>query len=142
MRYFFTSLLVIVVAAVVLFIIQNRQTVVAQQPRQWISGDTLWYEIDSLPALPSEGWRFDSMTYRWLRPQDPSHDRHLDTSPLRPRYEKVPFDYDISLWDVYRRSITVWGITISTGQASPLSPYPSEDYPSAEVLSFPLNRPK
>ena len=107
-----------------------------------MSGDTLWYEIDSLPTMPSEGWAFDSMAYRWFALPNPLHDRNLDTSLERPRYEKIRFEYKIPVWDVYRRSITIWGITFSTGQASPLSPYPSEDYPSAEVLSFPLNRPK
>lgn len=141
MKYFLTSLFVATVA-VICFILYNRPKVVAQEPRRWVSGDTLWYEIDSLPTMPSEGWAFDSMAYRWLVLPDPLHDRNFDTSPERPRYEKIRFEYEIPLWDVYRRSITLWGITFSTGQASPFSPYPSEDYPSAEVLSFPLNRPK
>ena len=141
MKYFLTTL-VVAAAAVILSLLYDNPTVVAQELRRWMSGDTLWYEIDSLPTMPSEGWAFDSMAYRWFALPNPLHDRNLDTSPERPRYEKIRFEYKIPVWDVYRRSITLWGITFSTGQASPLSPYPSEDYPSAEVLSFPLNRPK
>jgi hypothetical protein len=140
-KYFLTTL-VVAAAAVILSLLYDNPTVVAQEPRRWMSGDTLWYEIDSLPTMPSEGWAFDSMAYRWFALPDYLHDRNLGTSPERPRYEKIRFEYKIPVWDVYRRSITLWGITFSTGQASPLSPYPSEDYPSAEVLSFPLNRPK
>ncbi len=122
--------------------LKKSPTSAQQQPRRWISGDTLWYEIDSLPVLPSSLMIYDSISHLWIMPSD--RDRRLDTSPVRKIPDKIPFDYDLPYWNIYRRSFTIWGITFSTGQASPFSPYvyPSEDYPDAEVLSFPLNRPK
>ena len=112
----------------------------AQEPRRWYSGDTLWLEIDSLPLLPSSGALYDSAFLLLL----PLHDRadfRVEQPPHRQLPPRIVFDYSIPYWSVYRRSITVWGITFSTGQASPYSPYPAESSQNANVLSFPLQRP-
>lgn len=144
MKYFIVSILTIAAVCAVFFVRRASPTAVAQEPRRWQSGDTLWYEIDSLPGMPSQrDMILDSLLRRW--PMTHLTDDWRDSFPQhRPHYAPIRFDYKIPLWDVYRRSITVWGITFSTGQASPFSPYvyPAEDYPDAEVLSFPLNRPK
>lgn len=144
-KYFIFSIIIIAAVCAVFFSRYYVPSVTAQQPRRWMSGDTLWYEIDSLPSMPSpRDMLIDSLLHHWpklyphLKSMSDSFPQHA------PHYAPVKFDYKIPFWDVYRRSVTVWGITFSTGQASPFSPYvyPSEDYPSAEVLSFPLNRPK
>ena len=35
-------------------IVSSKSSVMAQKPRRWIAGDTLWLEVDSIPSLPSE----------------------------------------------------------------------------------------
>lgn len=142
LRYIFSFVIVATALALMLATLRKNPTSAQPQPRRLVSGDTLWYEIDSLPVLPSSLMIYDSISHRWILPSD--RDRQLRTSPVRVIPERIPFDYEIPYWSVYRRSVTLWGITFSTGQASPFAPYvyPSEDYPDAEVLSFPLNRPR
>ena len=154
MKYFI-SVILIVAALFALFYfgrcgspqVAAQQTDVAGRSKQerdlihqWRSGDTLWYEIDSVPYMPAVKWFADSMT-RWRAGMPNIHDRDLHSSPLHEEYAPIKFDYSIPYWSVYRRSITFWGITFSTGQPDPYQPYP-EAAQSAEVLSFPLNRPK
>ena len=67
----------------------------------------------------------------------PPADMHYDLSPSHPAPAYLPARYDLSEWSIYRRSITLWGITFSTGHASAGVPSGAEQ--SAEVLSFPLN---
>lgn len=110
---------------------------VAQQPRTWLSGDTLWYEIDSIPYLPSSTLP-DSM-FRWQDGIQHIHDRDIITTPQHERYSPIKLDYKIPYWSVYRRSITIWRITFSTGQPDLYQPYP-EAAQSADVLSMPLNK--
>ncbi len=136
MRYF-----VVVISVVALFVLFyvlrcDNPAAVAQQPRQWLSGDTLWYEIDSVPYLPSVPAFADSL-FRWHEGVRHIHDRDLSTSPQNQQYGPIKFDYKIPFWSVYRRSITIWGITFSTGQPDPYQPYP-EAAQSADVLSMPL----
>ena len=142
-KYLILSIVILAAICAVVFSRYSAIEVTAQQPRQWQSGDTLWYEIDSLPAMPSpRDMLIDTLLHRWpaLYPKPQSMS---DSFPSHtPHYAPVRWDYKIPFWDVYRRSVTVWGITFSTGQASPLSPYPAEDYPSANVLSFPVPPPK
>lgn len=129
------------VVATLSTVYQNVMPVSAQEPRRWVSGDTLWFEIDSLPLLPSDGQVADSAFLLLL----PLHDRIDFKTGQMPHSEPLPrveFDYSIPYWSVYRRSITVWGITFSTGQASPYSAYPAANSLDANVLSFPLQRPR
>ena len=152
MKYFI-SVILISVALVALFYFWRcgSPQVAAQQSEaarkqgrellhQWRSGDTLWYEIDSVPYMPSAKWFADSM-HRWQVGAPNIHDRDIYSSPLHEEYPPIKFDYKIPYWSLYRRSITFWGITFSTGQPNPYLPY-SEAAQSAEVLSFPLNNPK
>lgn len=115
--------------------------VVAQEPRRWLSGDTLWLEIDSLPLLPSDGRLYDT-SFMLMLPIHPRNDFSVSAMPHKELPPRIVFDYTIPYWSVYRRSVTVWGITFSTGQASPYSPYPAEKSQNANVLSFPLQRPR
>lgn len=148
MRYFLV-VITLVVAFVLLYFwrcgspqVAAQQTKVAERSkqellRQWRSGDTLWYEIDSLPYLPSVPAFADSI--RWQEGLLHIHDRDIYSSPQHKQYAPVKLDYKIPYWSVYRRSITVWGITFSTGQPNPYEPYP-EAVQSADVLSMPLNK--
>lgn len=142
-KYIILSLLFLAAICAVLFSRYLTMSVTAQQPRRWLSGDTLWYEIDSLPLLPSRrDMLLDTLRFRWPALLSPSHD-DIDSFPQhQPHYAPIHWDYKIPFWDVSRRSVTVWGITISTGQASPFSPYPAEESLDANVLSFPLPPPK
>ena len=113
-----------------------------QQPRRWRSGDTIWYEIDSLPALPSPA-EWDSLRMVW----DSLHGEWI--SPIVPPEQAAPhlpaefrFDYRLPYWNIYRRSFTRWGITFSTGQPDPFNPYPASNALDASVTSHPLNRPR
>lgn len=118
----------------------STQSAMAQKPRRWVAGDTLWFEIDSIPRLPSaEELLIDSLLM--VYPE-------LDLSVLHPdslyRYklpEHIRLNYSVPYWSVYRRSLTLWGITFSTGQIPPYSPYPSAGQ-DATVLSFPLQPPR
>lgn len=116
----------------------------AQEPRRWQSGDTIWYEIDSLPALPSpEEWDslqmvWDSLHGDWYPPL--KGDNVHTTQPALPAH--VELNYRLPYWNVYRRSFTRWGITFSTGQGNPYNPYPASNTLDAAVTSHPLNRPK
>lgn len=116
----------------------------AQQPRRWRSGDTIWYEIDSLPALPSyEEWdslnmRWDSLHGEWYPPL--KDDNAATLHPSQPA--SIRLNYYLPYWNVYRRSFTRWGITFSTGQPDPYAPYPAANSQDASVISHPLNRPK
>jgi hypothetical protein len=65
------------------------------------------------------------------------HDRTLATSPQHEQYGPIKFEYKLPYWNIYRRSITVWGITFSTGHPDPFVPYPQAAQ-SADVLSMPL----
>ena len=142
-RYLILSIVILAALCAAFFSRYAAPAVTAQQPRRWISGDTIWYEIDSLPVMPSpRDMMIDTLLHRWpaLYPSpQPMSDSFPHSSP---HYAPVRWDYKIPFWDVYRRSVTVWGITISTGQASPFSPYPAEHSLDANVLSFPLPRPK
>ena len=142
-KYIILSLLFLAAICAVLFSRYLTMSVTAQQPRRWLSGDTLWYEIDSLPSLPSRrDMLLDTLRLRWPALSSPSHDG-IDSFPQhQPHYAPIHWVYKIPFWDVSRRSVTVWGITISTGQASPFSPYPAEGSLDANVLSFPLPPPK
>ena len=142
-KYIILSLLFLAAICAVLFSRYLTMSVTAQQPRRWLSGDTLWYEIDSLPSLPSRrDMLIDSLRHHW--PTLYPHIKSMsDSFPQhQPHYAPIHWDYKIPFWDVSRRSVTVWGITISTGQASPFSPYPAEGSLDANVLSFPLPPPK
>lgn len=115
-----------------------------QQPRRWQSGDTLWYELDSLPTYPSAAER-DSLQLMW----DTLHgDWHPPLSydnvhkPLLQLPASSQTSFHIPYWNVYRRSFTHWGITFSTGQGNPHNPYPASNALDATVTSHPLNRPR
>lgn len=144
-RYIILSAVILAAIGAVVFSRYSAFEVTAQQPRRWLSGDTLWYEIDSLPFMPSErDMLIDTLLHRWpaLYPKAQSMS---DSFPQHvPHYAPVRWDYKIPFWDISRQSVTVWGITFSTGQASPFTRtlYPAEDYPSANVLSFPVPAPK
>ena len=149
MRYFFADI-AFVAAFVLLYFwrcgspqVAAQQTEVVGRSRQerdlvhqWRSGDTLWYEIDSIPYLPSVSPLADSML-RWHIGAPNIHDRDISSSPLHEEYAPIKLDYNIPYWSVYRRSITFWGITFSTGQPDPYVPYP-EASQSADVLSMPI----
>lgn len=123
---------------------QAIRSVRAQEPRRWRSGDTTWYEIDSIPALPSVRDK-DSLHILW----DSTHETwyppmmldnvHQQTFTLPPTSK---FTYRLPYWNIYRRSFTHWGITFSTGQANPYNPYPASNDLDATVTSHPLNRPR
>lgn len=144
-RYLIISVVILTAICAVVFSRYSAIEVTAQQPRRWLSGDTLWYEIDSLPFMPSARDMFiDTLLH---------HRSALTTRPLSledsfpqhaPHYAPIRWDYKIPFWDISRQSVTVWGITFSTGQVSPFTRtlYPAEDYPSADVLSFPVPAPK
>ena len=143
MKYIILSIIALAALCAVFFLRHDKPSAAAQEPRQWKSGDTLWYEIRKIPTLPSPSdMLLDSLMHR--RPNLRSHQHSMSDSfhHSSRHYDPVPFDYKIPFWDVYRRSVTVWGITFSTGQASPLSPYPAESSLDANVLSFPLPRTK
>ena len=143
MKYIILSIIALAALCAVFFLRHDKRSAAAQEPHQWKSGDTLWYEIRKIPTLPSPSdMLLDSLMHR--RPNLRSHQHSMsDSFPHSSRrYDPVPFDYKIPFWDVYRRSVTVWGITFSTGQVSPLSPYPAESSLDANVLSFPLPRTK
>ena len=113
----------------------------AQKPRRWIAGDTLWLEVDSIPPLPSEEELMrESLLMLYPGVEFPK------MYPDSLRYYKLPehisIDYHIPYWSVYRRSITLWGITFSTGQVNPYLPYPAAAAQDASVLSFPLQPPR
>ena len=110
---------------------------VEQEPQRWQSGDTLWFEVDSLPFLPSDQAIIDSL--RWHLPSHTTPNAPF--GPLKPSYRAVKLNYNIPYWSIYRHSITIWGITFSAGQPSPYAPYPAANSLDAEVLSFPLNHP-
>lgn len=115
-----------------------------QEPRRWQSGDTIWYEIDSIPALPSDA-EWDSLQMVWDSLHGdwypPLKDDNVHT--LRPSLPaRVELNYRLPYWNVYRRSFTRWGITFSTGQGDPYNPYPASNALDASVTSHPLNRPK
>lgn len=67
-------------------------------------------------------------------------DMHYDLSPSHPLPRPVDVEVHLSEWDVYRRSVTLWGITFTLGQPAWRSIEGEE--PSAEVLSFPLHGTK
>lgn len=143
MKYIILSIIALAALCAVFFLRYDTPSAAAQEPRQWRSGDTLWYEINKIPLLPSPSdMLLDSLMHRrpalrpYLHPMADSFPHSLH------HYAPIPFDYKIPFWDVYRRSVTVWGITFSTGQASPFSPYPAEQSPDANVLSFPLPHTK
>lgn len=143
MKYIILSIIALAALCAVFFLRHDTPSAAAQEPRYWRSGDTLWYEINKIPVLPSPSdMLIDSLIHR--RPGVHPYVRSVrDSFPgSAQHYAPVPFDYKIPFWDVYRRSVTVWGITFSTGQASPFSPYPAEQSLDANVLSFPLPRTK
>ena len=138
MRYFI-AVFTLVAAFTLLYFWRCEKTIAsAQQPRRWRSGDTLWYEIDSVPYLPSASPFADSMNLG-LYDINHLHDRMLSTSPQHGQYGPIKFEYKLPYWNIYRRSITFWGITFSTGHPDPFVPYP-EAVQSADVLSMPLNK--
>ena len=116
------------------------QSVSAQQPKRWVAGDTLWLEIDSIPAMPSDVMLlYDSLgaNYPVLNVDIVYPDSLLQNGLPRP----VQINYHIPYWSVYRRSVTLWGITFSTGQVNPYAPYPTAAKQDATVLSFPIQPP-
>lgn len=133
---FLISCMVVVVGHIFYY---NSLRAAPQEPRRWLSGDTLWMEIDSLPALPSSPLH-DSLGLHLL-PLHTQSDMRVDMTPSRP-LPRVEFNYYVPYWSIYRRSVTVWGITFSTGQPSPLMPYPAGRSQDATVLSFPLQPPR
>lgn len=112
----------------------------AQKPRRWIAGDTLWMEVDSIPLLPSSEQLVQESLWMLSRAAEFSV-LHPDSQQYLKLPEHITIDYSIPSWSIYRRSITLWGITFSTGQISPYSPYPSSKQ-DASVLSFPLQPPR
>ena len=118
------------------------QSAVAQRPKRWVVGDTLWLEIDSIPALPSDGllW-YDSLGI--AKPSQLANVKaaYPDSLLRNGLPDKIPFEYHPSFWSVYRRSVTLWGITLSAGQINPYWPYPAGASGDATVLSFPLQPP-
>ena len=116
------------------------QSAVAQRPKRWVAGDTLWMEIDSIPALPSDAMLLrDSMVVAF--PELDIDVVYPDSLLRNGLPEHIQLDYHIPYWSVYRRSVTLWGITFSTGQANPYSPFPAEAKQDATVLSFPIRPP-
>lgn len=119
-----------------------------QEPRRWHSADTLWWEIDSLPALPSPeamdslqiAW--DSLHGVWHPPLQPIANKDNVHSAEYTPAKAAGLDFRLPYWNVYRRSITRWGITFSTGQPNPYNPYPQSNALNAAVDSHPLNRPR
>lgn len=113
----------------------------AQKPRRWIAGDTLWLEVDSIPSLPSEE-ELMRESLLMLYPGVWFPKMYPDSLQYYKLPEHISIDYHIPYWSVYRRSITLWGITFSTGQVNPYSPYPAAAAQDASVLSFPLQPPR
>ena len=136
MRYFIAVFTLVTAFTLLYFWRCEKPIASAQQPRRWQSGDTLWYEIDSVPYLPSASPFADSMNLG-LYDINYLHDRTLATSPQHEQDGPIKFEYKLPYWNIYRRSITVWGITFSTGQPDPFVPYP-QAVQSADVLSMPL----
>lgn len=97
-------------------------------------------DMISLPVLPSavDG---DSLDFLLLMPSHSRQEMRVDLTPHTPQLPHITFDYSVPYWSVYRRSVTVWGITFSTGQLSPFAPYPAAKSQDATVLSFPLQAP-
>ena len=116
---------------------------VAQEPNRWMHGDTLWFELDSIPMLPSyEGYPADSLQYLLLLPIHERRELQVEFLPSPKALPRIEFSYSLPYWSVYRRSVTVWGITFSTGQISPYALYPAGAHQDATVLSFPLQPPR
>ncbi len=116
---------------------------IAQEPQRWSEGDTLWFELDSIPILPSDrGFFTDSLHYLLMLPMHERHELQVEFSPSRKPLPRIEFNYTLPYWSVYRRSVTVWGITFSTGQISPYALYPAGAHQDATVLSFPLQPPR
>ena len=116
---------------------------IVQEPRRWSGGDTLWFELDSIPMLPSsEGYQADSLQYLLLLPIHERNELQVEFSPSPKALPRIEFNYSLPYWSVYRRSVTVWGITFSTGQISPYVLYPAGAHQDATVLSFPLQPPR
>ena len=121
------------------FVVPNRSTL-AQEPKRWISGDTLWLEIDSMVEFVPH--HQDTSLFRWTPPLEIGD--HLPPHDVMPSEElrSVTFEYKIPQWSVYRRSIRLWGINFSTGQPSPFASFPQQNEMDAEVLSFPITKPR
>lgn len=116
---------------------------IAQEPRRWIVGDTLWFELDSVPLLPSyEELLHDSLHYLLMLPLHERNELQVEFSPSRNTLPRIEFNYTLPYWSVYRRSVKVWGITFSAGQVSPYAPYHAGNSLDATVLSFPLQPPR
>ena len=116
---------------------------IAQESHRWQVGDTLWFELDSLPALPSyEEYLRDSLHYLLMLPIHERNELQVEFSPSQKSLPRIEFNYSIPYWSVYRRSVTVWGITFSAGQISPYALYPAGAHQDATVLSFPLQPPR
>ncbi len=119
----------------------SAQRVMAQKPRRWVAGDTLWMEIDSIPTMPSD----EELVIESLLVVYPDLDlsiMHTDTLYRYKLPEHITIDYRLPYWSVYRRSVTLWGITFSVGQINPYAPYPAAAAQDATVLSFPLQHPR
>ncbi len=141
----FRLLLSIVILCVVVLVghlfYYNSLRAASQEPKRWTAGDTLWFEIDSLPVLPSSA-NDDSLDFLLLMPSHSRQEMRVDFVPHSQQLPHITFDYSVPYWSVYRRSITIWGITFSTGQLSPFAPYPVAKSQEATVLSFPLQPPR
>ena len=121
------------------FVVPNR-FVLAQEPKRWISGDTLWLEIDSMAEFVPH--HQDTSLFRWTPPLEIGvHQPHHEVMPNE-EFRSIKFEYEIPQWSVYRRSIRLWGINFSTGQPSPYAPFPQQNEMDAEVLSFPIPKPR
>lgn len=121
------------------FVMRHNSTQ-AQEPRRWISGDTLWLEIDSMADFQPH--HQDTSLFKWEPPIEITHQGNLDHSLMEASPRVVRFEYQIPYWSVYRRSFRLWGIHFSTGQPSPFAPYPAQNEQDAEVLSFPIPKPR
>ena len=116
----------------------------AQEPKRWISGDTLYWEIDSLMEFVPH--HQDTALYRWepmIEIGDGSVYYWIEGDSLSNKTPlNIEFEYKIPKWSVYRRSFRLWGISFSTGQPSPFAPFPAQNEQNPEVLSFPIPKPR
>lgn len=127
------KILILASVAILLWVLCGKRSdadAVGQEPER-----TTAKQPPSIPEIPI-------VDVRQFRPPlrvEPA-DMHYDLSPAHPLPKPVDVDVHLPQWDVYRRSITLWGITFTFGQPSWHNIEGEE--PSAEVLSFPLHGTK
>lgn len=115
----------------------------AQSPERIVTADSLRMRGDTLlfgrDTLILKGPFFDGAYFRESRPEaDVIWRMRLSHTGDTAALPHMTVHYRVPKWSVYRRSVTVWGITFSTGQAPFGPPYPAGNSLDAEVLSFPL----